>query len=98
MRSSVRFVDSSVKEEYSKSVIKKWLDKAIQKLENDAFSGIQIQKRLFPKQYSDFDNLWKINLPRGWRLIYTLYRYEEGLVSVIIFWMDHKDYEKRFKY
>ena len=66
------------------------------------FSGIQIPKRLFPKEYVrkyGINNLWKYDLPRGWRLMYTVTAENEvDLISAILEWFDHKDYEMRFKY
>jgi len=52
-----------------------WINRALDDLEENAFCGIQIQKRLIPKTYIDkygVDNLWKYDLPKGWRLIYSL--------------------------
>lgn len=37
-------------------------------------------------------------LPRGWRLLYSILNEEIVVVSIIIEWFDHKNYEKRFKY
>ena len=38
-------------------------------------SGTQLPKRLWPKEYIkryNLTNLWKYDLPKGWRLIYTI--------------------------
>jgi hypothetical protein len=37
-------------------------------------------------------------MPKGWRLVYTVVRDEVLVLSVILEWFDHKNYEKRFKY
>ena len=82
--------------------IKKAMIRAILDLKENAFSGIQMPKRLIPKEYVQkyyVNNLWKYDLPRGWRLIYTVTAENEvDLISAILEWFDHKDYEKRFKY
>ena len=82
--------------------IKKAMTRAIQELQQNAFSGIQIPKRLFPKECViayGINNLWKYDLPRGWRLLYTVTADNEvELISAILEWFDHKDYERRFKY
>ncbi|MFA6072930.1 MAG: hypothetical protein WC758_02365 [Candidatus Woesearchaeota archaeon] len=47
--------------------IKKSIIKAIHDLRVDAFSGIQIPKRLWPKEYVkkyNINNLWKYDLPK----------------------------------
>jgi hypothetical protein len=43
-------------------------------------------------------NLWKFNLPNGWRLLYSIANDEIIVVSIILDWLDHKDYEKRMNY
>ncbi|MFT4309184.1 MAG: hypothetical protein ACMXYL_01710 [Candidatus Woesearchaeota archaeon] len=43
-------------------------------------------------------NLWKYDLPSGWRLIYTIKTDEVMIISVILEWFSHKDYERRFNY
>lgn len=64
--------------------------------------GIQIPKRLFPKEYVikyKINNLWKYDLPDGWRLIYTLNPLNQvEILSVILEWFNHKEYERRFHY
>ncbi len=81
---------------------KKGIIKAIRDLREDAFSGIQIPKRLIPKEYSkkyELSNLWKYDLPNGWRLLYTVTaKNEVELISAILEWFNHKDYERRFNY
>ena len=70
-------------------------------LEKNGFSGIQIKKRLIPKKYlSEFKihNLWKCNLSDGWRLLYSIENQGNMIVSIIVEWLSHKEYEKRFRY
>jgi Txe/YoeB family toxin of Txe-Axe toxin-antitoxin module len=79
-----------------------WIIRALEDLEQNAFSGIQIPKKLIPKEYNKkfgkLDNLWKYNLPNAWRLIYTIKREQVIVLSVILEWMNHKEYERRFNY
>ena len=49
------------------------------------------------KKY-EINNLWKYNLPNGWRLIYTVKASSVEIVSIILEWSDHKSYERRFGY
>ena len=56
----------------SEDPIKKSIIRAIKDLKENAFSGIQMPKRLIPKSYKDkygLNNLWKYDLPQGWRLL-----------------------------
>ena len=79
----------------------KFINQAMDNLEEDAYCGIQIPKRLIPKIYLQkyhVTNLWKYDLPKGWRLIYTLKNEQVTVISVILEWLDHKEYERRFKY
>ena len=82
--------------------IKKSIIRAIHDLKENAFCGIQIPKRLIPKEYVvkyNAKNLWKYDLPKGWRLLYTVTAENEvELISAILEWFNHKDYERRFKY
>jgi len=78
-----------------------FLQRAMGDLKKNPFIGINVPKNLIPKEYArkfGVDNIRKYNLPNAWRLIYTLKGNEIMIVSVILEWMDHKNYEKRFKY
>ena len=79
----------------------KWIDRALDDLEDDAFCGVRIPKKLIPKVYINkygIDNLWKYDLPKAWRLIYSVANGEVCVLSIILEWMNHKSYEKRFVY
>lgn len=83
-------------------LIKKGLTRAIKDLRSNAFCGIHVPKRLIPREYIrkyGINNLWKYNLPKGWRLLYTVTAENEvELISAILDWFDHKAYEKRMNY
>lgn len=110
MKSTIELGDERVKQELEdlkkfkteSKRLYKWIKDAFEKLEENGFAGIQIQKRLIPKEYETrfgpIHNLWKYNLPEGWRLIYTVKK--EGIVvlSIVLEWLKHKDYERRFNY
>lgn len=77
------------------------LERAFRDIEENAFCGIQIPKRLIPKSYlakKKVKNLWKYNLPDAWRLLYSIEHGKVYIVSIVLEWMSHKDYERRFKY
>ena len=109
MKSVVHFGDEKLKAAFEKlkdsrvedKMLYDWILRATQDLEQNAFCGIQVPKRLIPKVYIDkygIDNLWKYDLPKGWRLLYSVAHDEVCIISIILEWMDHKDYERRFKY
>ena len=105
----VAFADVSIKEAFLKLQKGKFeekqlsdsIRKTIDELKKDPFAGVAIPRKLWPKEYVKkfgIDNLRKCNLPNGWRLIYTLQGNQVEIVSIILEWFGHKDYEKRFKY
>ena len=104
--SKVVFIDKKLEISFNSlkenDFIKKSIIRAIHDLRQNAFSGIQIPKRLIPKEYIQkyaINNLWKYDLPKGWRLLYTITADNEvELISAILEWFDHKNYEKRLKY
>jgi len=104
--SKIVFISPELEEDFNTlkedDMIKKSIIRAIQALKENAFSGIQVPKKLFPKEYIikyGINNLWKYDLPRGWRLLYTVTTDNEvELISAILEWFDHKEYERRFKY
>ncbi|MBU2560949.1 MAG: hypothetical protein KKD17_01535 [Nanoarchaeota archaeon] len=70
-------------------------------LRSDPGSGIRVPKRIWPKFYKKrhlITNLWKRDLRSGWRVTYTIKFYEEKTICMILEWMTHKEYERRFGY
>ena len=109
MKSQINFADERVKKNVeelknSKTESKKlykWICRAFEDMEENAFCGIQISKKLIPKVYFEkhgIDNLWKYNLPNAWRLIYSIKNGQVRILSIILEWMSHKEYERRFGY
>ncbi|MBU0979494.1 MAG: hypothetical protein KJ709_01695 [Nanoarchaeota archaeon] len=75
--------------------------KAKDVLRQDPFKGVKVQRKLWPKYYVQkyqITNLWKYDLPGYWRLIYTIEANEVMVMNIILEWLDHKGYEKRFGY
>ncbi len=78
-----------------------WLNRAFDDLTDDPFCGVQIPRKLIPKEYIkkyEIDNLWKYNLPNAWRLIYSVAKDEVIVIAIILEWMNHKSYERKFAY
>ena len=109
MKSRIVFVDEKLKtafENLKKSKteevkLQKFLERAFEDIEKDAACGIQIPNKLIPREYKKkyrIDNLWKYNLPDAWRLLYSVKREEIVVLSIILEWMNHKNYERKFKY
>jgi len=109
LSSDIRFADESIREAFyklekgddSERELFKFINQALDNIEENAFCGIQIPKRLIPKEYIikyGVKNVWKYDLPKAWRLIYSIVNDEIVVVSLVLEWLDHKKYEKRFKY
>jgi len=104
--SKTRFVSEKLKKKFYKlnedddsdRKLFQAIDEAMDILEINAHAGTFIKKKLIPKEYTNYNNLWKYNLPKGWRLLYTVSKEEILIVSIIIEWFDHKDYENTFRF
>lgn len=104
--STVKFISLELENEFNSldenDFIKKSIRRAISDLKQNAFCGIQISKRLFPIEYIQkygIKNLWKYDLPNGWRLLYTItVENKIELLSIFLEWMTHKEYDRKFKY
>jgi hypothetical protein len=77
------------------------IERALDVLKACPHSGIKIKKTCWPnyyvKRYS-ITNLWKWDLPNGWRMIYHIRRSENHLLCVLMEWFSHKEYNRRFGY
>jgi len=107
-QSEIVFIDEKTRkafEELKKSKTEdkelyEWLTRAFKDIQENAFCGIQVPKKLVPREYTKkgIKNLWKYNLPNAWRLLYSIEADKIKIVSIILEWMDHKNYERRLKY
>ncbi len=77
-----------------------YIERARKDIKANHECGIKLAKRLWPKEYYKYDivNLWKYDLPNGWRIIYTVKENQIYIVGIILEWFSHKDYERRFGY
>jgi len=106
MKSEIQFASDKVKKAFEKlrkenPKLHKFISRAFKDIKDNVFCGIQIPKKLIPKEYlSKFGikNVWKYNLPGAWRLIYSLEGKNLIILSIVLEWMDHKTYERRFNY
>ncbi len=77
------------------------LVEAIKTLKKNPEIGLKVPRSLWPRFYIkayDIDNLRKLDLSSGWRLTYTLKGNKIEVMAIILEWMTHKRYEKRFGY
>lgn len=105
--SKIQFVDSKAKKEYeelknsSEKDMIQWLHDAFKNIQKDASCGIQIPKDRIPKKFLkkyNIHNVWKYDLPKAWRLLYSIESDDLTIIAIILEWKTHKDYERIFKY
>lgn len=109
MKSNIKFADLKVKDSFislshsddAGRQLRDWIVRAREDIQENCFCGIRIKKELIPEIYIRkycINNLWKYDLPRGWRLMYSISGGEVEIIAIILEWLSHKEYEKRFKY
>ncbi|MCK5624319.1 hypothetical protein KAI04_00575 [Candidatus Pacearchaeota archaeon] len=78
------------------------IDKATSDIRENVFCGRNVKKKLIPKKFSrkyGIDNLWIYNLRSGWRLLYSVSSPDKiKILAIVLNWMNHKEYEKLFKF
>ncbi len=99
------FAEDKTEEAFNSLLEEDWLKKAINRvmdtLKENVFSGEKIRKELIPREYIqkyNIDNLFWYKLPKGWRLVYSVAGNDIEVLAIIIEYFDHKNYERRFKY
>ncbi len=86
---------------YEEKELKSHIEKAFKDILENAFCGVQIPRRLIPQDYIKkfgIKNVFKYNLPNAWRLLYSLEHGKFFIISIVLEWLDHKNYERRFNY
>ncbi len=104
----IYFATEKLKKDYEKlrwssefNRLHKFIRRAMHDIADQPDCGIAVPKRLIPKEYVrkyGAKNLYKYDLPDGWRLLYFLSREGVEIVAIILDWCSHKEYERIFKY
>ena len=79
----------------------KSIERTKELLKANPFYGNPLSKKLIPKELItkyEVANLWRVELPNRWRLIYTITGDEIKIICFILDYMDHKKYNKLFRY
>ena len=79
------------------------INKKVELIKANPHYGNSIAKRLIPKSYKEkygIDNLFRIELPNAWRMLYTLTDGETKIeiIAFVLELMNHKIYNKKFGY
>jgi len=102
----IEFANEKIEQEFENlpenNEIKRHIKNAFEEIKQNAFCAIPIPKKLIPKEYVQkygIRNLWKYDLPDGWRLLYSITTPSKvEILSIILEWFNHHDYEKKFNY
>jgi Txe/YoeB family toxin of Txe-Axe toxin-antitoxin module len=105
-KSEVIFANDKIEKEFNSlhetDELKRHINKAIDEIKNNAFCAIPLPKRLIPKDYIQkfgITNLWKYDLPNGWRLVYSIMTPDKvEILAIILEWFNHPEYERKFHY
>jgi hypothetical protein len=105
MKSKIIFVDKELETVFNNlddmDPTKKALTRAISNIKEDPGVGRTVVKKLIPKKLIKkygINNLKIYNLPTAWRMLYSLTSDGIEIISVVLDWMNHKDYERLFKF
>ena len=101
-------LNKTVDEEISKGIVKSRnqillnsIKQKIEFLKSNPEYGIHIAKNKIPKEYTlkyEINNLWKVDLSNGRRMIYTLRGSEIEIIALILDIVEHPEYDKIFGY
>lgn len=106
MECKIRFSDVKLKEAFESlketdARLHKEISKALTDIETNIFTGRNVKKKIIPKEYAKkykIDNMRICNLRKDWRLFYTVGKGEVKIIAIVLDWMNHKDYERLFRF
>lgn len=81
--------------------LKKHIDNAMDVLKSKPNAGNSIQRNRWPEKYiieHDITNLFRYQLPDGYRLIYTIMSESNKITCLLLEVFNHTEYAKRFGY
>ncbi len=74
------------------------IQRALDALKANPFAGASIAHHLWPREFSELPNLFRMELSQFWRLLYYVTGDEVKIISVIFEISDHDIYDKIFGY
>jgi len=106
MECRVVFANLSLKQAFDElkeidSRLYKEIQKALNDISRNCFCGRHVRKKLIPRdliQKFEIKNIWIYNLRKDWRLLYSVANDEAEVLSIVLDWMNHKDYERLFNF
>lgn len=74
------------------------IERSLNLLKINPFAGDSIPFKLWPKEFENLPNLFRMELSQFWRLLYYITGDEVKVISVVFEICDHEDYNKIFRY
>lgn len=98
-----KYLNARASESKTENMILNALQKKIELIKSNVHYGDPIAKKLIPEEYKTkygITNLFRIELPQFWRMLYTLTDgdTEIEIIAFILDVLGHKDYDKKFGY
>ena len=72
--------------------------RALDLLKTNPFAGENVSHQLWPKEFSQLPNLFRMELSQFWRLLYYVTGDEVRIISVVFEICDHQQYDRIFGY
>ena len=76
----------------------KSIERALNLLKKNPFSGKPVPHNLWPEDFSRLPNLFRMELSQFWRLLYYVAGDEVRIISIVFEICNHKHYDKLFGY
>ena len=94
--------EQSLKSKTEKTILNA-INKKVELIKTNPHYGNPISRKLIPQEYLDkYDvkNLFRVELPNFWRMLYTLTDGESEIeiIAFVLDFIDHPDYDKKFGY
>ncbi len=74
------------------------IKRSLDLLKTNPFAGNSVPHKLWPKEFSELPNLFRMELAQFWRLLYYITGDEIKVISVVFEISNHKHYDKIFGY
>ena len=95
------YLNKKAPESKAERTILNALNKKIELIKDNFHYGDPISKKLIPEEYKvkyGISNLFRVELPNFWRVLYTLTDGEIEIIAFVLDVINHKDYDKKFGY
>jgi len=98
-----KYLNSEAPNSKTESMILNAVNKKIELIKLNMHYGNPIAKKLIPDEYKSkygVTNLFRVELPQFWRMLYTLTdgETEIEIIAFVLDIIDHKTYNKKFDY